>query len=653
MKHQRLTLSMSDPHTAQAMTGPERFAPKDPWAFDAVAAVLWRGKHWIMACAIAAGCAGVGYAKMIATPIYTAQSVVMLETREEQIVDLDSVIGGLSGDASVVNSEVEVLRSRGLMGKVVDQLKLAQDPEFNVVLRGQSRVDRLKALVRPPAVPDQSPDKARDRAINHLLHVTEMRAVPNSLVFRIKVHGPKPEKTAQIADAIAGLYVRNQLDVKFQATEQATAWLTTRVTDLQADLEAAEARVTAFNAGTELISPEVLSGLERQLKDMRERSSALALGPETARGTAQLTALSLSQASLEAQIARQSEDMIALQQLTREAEATRLLYEHFLTRLKETSAQQGIQQADSRILSQAVVPGTPTSPDTMQIVLMSLLAGSLAASGVLMARDLRDTTFRSASGLESATALRVLGQIPLIPANGRREMVEYLADKPASAAAEAVRNLRTSVLLAKADTPPQVFLSTSSLPAEGKTTNALALAQNLVGMGRSVVLIEGDIRRARLGPHLGLPPRDALGEVISGGVPVMEALQEVPHLGLHVLSGMQARVNAADLFSSAAFHDMIRALREQFDVVIIDSPPVLVVPDARILSQVADTVLFTVRWNKTTRAQLDEAMRLFETSGQRVAGLILSQIDPKGLRRYGYGGQYGAELPGGERYYIN
>lgn len=653
MKHQRLTLSMSDPRPAQTVQAPERKDPKDPWAFDAVAAVLWRGKLWLILCALFAGAIGLAYAKWIATPIYTASSVVMLETREERIVDLDSVIGGLSGDASVVNSEVEVLRSRGLMGKVVDQLELTQDPDFNSVLRGRSRLDRLRELIRPPSPPDPSPDKARDRAINHLLHMTEMRSVPNSLVFRIKVMSPDPQKAALIADTIAELYVRNQLDVKFEATEQATAWLTERVTDLQSDLEAAEAKVTAFNADTELISPEILAGLERQLKDMRERSAALAEDTGTARSRAQMAALAQSQEALEAQIARQNEDWIALQQLTREAEATRLLYEHFLTRLKETSAQQGIQQADSRILSTAVVPGVPTSPDTMMVVLLSTLAGLLAGSCVLMARELRDTTFRSAMSLEAATGQRVLGQIPLIPVKGRREMVEYLADKPASAAAEAVRNLRTSVLLANADAPPKVILSTSSLPCEGKTTNALALAQNLVGMGKSVVLIEGDIRRARLGPHLGIPEKDAMGSVVSGEVSLEEALQQVPHLGLHVLSGMQARINAGDLFSSTAFHELIHALRRRFDVVIIDSPPVLVVPDARILAQVTDTVLFTVRWNRTTRAQLEEAMRLFETSGQSVSGLILSQIDPKGLRRYGYGGQYGAELRGGERYYIN
>ncbi len=644
---------MSDPRPAHAATQPERRAPRDPWAFDAVVAVLWRGKLWLLACALAAATLGLAYATWGATPLYTATSVVMLETREEQIVDLDSVIGGLSGDASAVNSEVEVLRSRGLMGKVVDDLNLTQDADFNSILRPPSRIAQIKALIRGAEPVAMTQTQIRDSAINRLLTMTDIRAVPNSLVFRIRVTSPAPAKAARIADTIAALYVRNQLDVKFDATEQATAWLTTRVTDLQSELEAAEARVTAFNAGTALISIEALGALERQLKDLRERSAALAAGAETARGAQQLAVLAQSQAALEAQIAGQNADLIALQQLTREAEATRLLYEHFLTRLKETSAQQGIHQADSRILSQAVVPTAPSSPDRKLIVLMSLMAGLVLGSGVLMAREMLDTSFRSAQGLEDATGLRVLGQVPLFPVKGRRAMVSYLAEKPASAAAEAIRNLRTSVLLANADTPPQVILSTSSLPGEGKTTNALALAQNLVGMGKSVVLVEGDIRRARLGPHLGLPQSDGLGQVLSGDVALEDALQSVPHLGLHVLSGMQAGTNAADVFASPAFHDVIHALRRRFDVILIDSPPVLVVPDARILAQAADTVLFTVRWNHTTRAQLDEAMRLFETAGQRVSGLILSQIDPKGLRRYGYGGQYGADVPGGAPYYLN
>ena len=595
MKHHRLTLSMPDQSPTLPATDTAPQTLRDPWAFDAISAVLWRGKLWILACALVAGALGLAYAKWVATPIYTAQSVVMLETREEQIVDLDSVIGGLSGDASVVNSEVEVLRSRGLMGKVVDQLNLSQDPEFNVVLRGMSRVDRLKALLRTPPLPAASEAKARGRAINHLLHVTAVRAVPSSVVFRIRVHGPDAAKTAQIADTIATLYVRDQLDAKFTATEQATAWVTARVTDLQADLEAAEARVTAFNTNTALISPEVLTGLERQLKDMRERSAALAQGQDTARGLAQLAALARSQADLSAQIARQSEDMIALQQLSREAEATRLLYEHFLTRLKETSAQQGIQQADSRILSPAVVPGTPTSPDTMRIILMAALSGALGASGMLMLRDIRDTRFRTTPDLEATTGRRVLGQIPVLPLGASQNAIQYLIDKHRTAAAAAGRNLRASVL----------------------------------------------------SHQLDLPSTDGLGDVLSGAVPREDAVQEVPHLGVHVLTGSQTTMQPTDQFSSSAFAHLIAALRAHFDVILIDSPPVLVVPDARILAQVADMVLFSVRWNSTTQAHVREAMRLFETSVQRVSGLILTQVDPKAF------GPYDTHVAGKSGYYIN
>lgn len=683
-------------------------------------ATLWRGKWVIGLVTILAILAGGYYAFVAAVPLFRSTAVVMLETKQESIVDLQSVVGGLTGDTSEVNSEVEVLRSRGLIGKVVDRLDLVTDSEFNGNLRPESLVDQgkdeIKAALGIQKVeivlpPEEQAKRTRDSVISELLEQITIRNIPLSLVFQITAETESPEKSTLIADTLVELYILNQLEVKFEATEQATMWLTGRVAELQVELEVAEVKASEFSASTDLISIEALQAQEIQLKDLRERignaegaansaaakeatlssasgrqdqallandaqlnrllprvadneQMALAFDTrfdrvltrtklETTRARQQLLALRNSSQEMEVQIASRGQDLITLQQLTREAEAVRLLYEYFLTRLKETSAQQGIQKADSRILSNAVVPSSAASPKKPLILAMSGILGLMIGIGLVLLREARNTGFRTARDLELHTGYTVLGQIPQIPARNRKKVLNYLANKPASAAAEAVRNLRTSVLLSNVDNPPKVILSTSSIPGEGKTTNSLALAQNLIGLGKSVLLIEGDIRRRTFKQYFDDIPSKGLVSVLSGDQTLEEAVFNTPVLGADLLAGEQTTTNAADLFASDKFKALIVDARKKYDVVIIDTPPVLVVPDARIIAQIADAVLFTVHWDKTSKHQVEEALRMFHNSNQRVTGLVLSQINAKRMKHYGYGGRYGAYAGYGAKYYTN
>ncbi|SEW42080.1 capsular exopolysaccharide family [Cognatiyoonia koreensis] len=683
-------------------------------------AALWRGKWTIAFVTIIAISIAAYYVFSLATPLYRATTVVILETNQDQIVDLQSVVGGISGDTTEVNSEVEVLRARDLMGKVVDRLDLVNDPEFNKALQPETVFERAETYVREliglpeqrvilPA--EQAVVRKRDGVVTRLLDKVTIRNVPLSLVFQITVETESAEKSALIADTIVELYILNQIEVKFEATEQATTWLSNRVSELQLELEEAEAAVKDFSASTDLVSIEGLQGLERQIKELRDRIGSAEAARVTAqarltslenavtvddkvriandtqlsrfaqraesddairtafdtrfglvvdrarlellRADQQLAALLASEMELDAQLERQGEDLIKLQQLTREAEASRLLYEYFLTRLKETSAQQGIQQADSRILSHAIIPNAPAEPRKPLILVLSTILGLLVGAAWVLYREARNNSFRTARDLEAFTGYTVMGQIPLIPARRRIKVLTYLAEKPTSAAAEAVRNLRTSVMLSNVDNPPKIIVSTSSIPGEGKTTNSLALAQNLLGLGKSVLLVEGDIRRRTLNEYFQDMPKKGIVSVLAGDITLEEAVYRPESFGADVLAGDKSSLNAADLFSSDKFKALIQEMRAKYDVIIIDTPPVLVVPDARIISQVADAILFSVKWDSTNRQLVEEAMRLFHNSNQRITGLVLSQISEKGMKRYGYGGKYGSYSAYGTKYYTN
>ncbi|MGD9919726.1 MAG: GumC family protein, partial [Paenirhodobacter sp.] len=665
----------------------DRHSASDDDAIDLTQLLLTLRAGWkIVAAAVGvAVLLGVVYAYLLATPIYTAKSVVVLDTRKAQVVDLQGMMSGLTGASDELNTEVEVMRSRGLAEKVVDEMDLLADPEFNEALRAPSLKARLKGLFGK-AAPALDPAAEKAAVVSDLLAQVSVRNLPSSYVFEISVKSEDPQKAARIADVLAKRYILNQIEVKFDATEQATAWLSNRVAELKSELEKAEEKVKAFNSQTTLVSTEMLASLEVQLKDLRERIAQggaqekaararldglkaaqsreeklqraqdgmltqLAAGDEAAfearyaqvvaraeldlaRASDQRAALERSQQVMSDQIARQGDDMIQLQQLTREAEASRTLYEYFLGRLKETSAQQGIQQSDSRMLSSSVVPTVPTAPRRSLILAMCLVLGAMAGMAIVLAREATRRGFRSARQLEEDTGVVVMGQIPLIPGKTRSEVLNYLVTKPSSAAMEAIRDLRTSVLLSNIDHPPQVIISTSSVPGEGKTTNSMALAINLVGIGKSVLLIEGDIRRNTLGQYFPeVKTGKGLVSVIAGEVSVDEVMIHPEGLGLSMIMGERSAINAADLFMSDAWHDFLGKMRARFDYIIIDTPPVLVVPDARIIAQKADAVLFTVKWDDISSAQVQEALQMFETVNLKVSGLVLSQIDDVQMKR--------------------
>jgi len=260
--------------------------------------------------------------------------------------------------------------------------------------------------------------------------------------------------------------------------------------------------------------------------------------------------------------------------------------------------------------------------------------GLFLALALVFLFERMNSSFRSTEELESRTGQPVIGTIPMAPVTGRRALLNYLVEKPTSSIAEAIRNLRTSVLLANVDNPPQVIMTTSALPGEGKTTHAIMLANNFAALGKKVLLIEGDIRRRVFSNYFDINGKAGLVSVFMGEASLEEATVEEG--GFTVLQGEATGANASDLYSSNKFHDFIADLRTRYDVIIIDTPPVLAVPDARVLCRQVDGVIYAVHWDKTHRDQVRQGIRALESAGGKVLGSMLTQVDPKGLKQYGY-----------------
>lgn len=393
--------------------------------------------------------------------------------------------------------------------------------------------------------------------------------------------------------------------------------LSTRYGEKHPRMIDARARLAEVRGKIGVETRAVIAALENEARVARAREASLAAGLDEVAG----------------QDAQEDAAAITLRELEREAEATRLMYETILTRFKEATQQQSLQEPDSRIVAAAGIPVEPSSPRRLA-ALAAAGAVSLAA-GVALAflRERLDRAVRSNADAVAAVGVPVLGMIPRAPG---RSVADATVDAPAEAAAEAVRTLRATLAVRARGQALGVVTVTSALPDEGKSTLALWLARASAGSGRATVLVDGDLRRPGLAATLGLPPGPTLPEVLAGTAALDSALVQDPRSPLMVLPGGRAGTEALDLAETEAMADLLAALKSRFDTVIVDAPPVLAVADGRVLARRADHVLYALRWNVTTPEAAAEGARALAEAGATPLPVI-TRVDLRKHGRYGYG----------------
>jgi polysaccharide biosynthesis transport protein len=602
---------------------------------------------WILLAGALLGALLFGFQTLVlAVPQYRATAVVILDTRSGQIIEMAAVVTGLSGETAEINTEIEVIRGRELLGRVVDTLDLVSDPEFNAALVPDPWTVRAKQALRA-ALPGATPlpprpeGWEREATISALQGHVGVQAVPSSFVFRITATSSDPAKAARIADTVAEAYIAGQIAQKAAAVDAATAALSGRVEELETALAEAESRLSDLTRAQDTLTPDDLVGLDWALTETRTAIATaqgdLGLLPagETAQSAANLRdQLVAEEAALMERATALAAAERRIDQAWREVEVTRAIYEDFLTRLKETVVQREMIQPDSRILSHAVAPAVHASPRRARTVTMGMVLGLVAAGALLLIREGMIVTFRSAEEIEEATGLRVIASLPEMPGETGRDVLRSLGERPLSPEAEAVRTLRTALSLEPGGPLPGVIMLTSALPDEGKTTAAAVLAQNLAAVGLSVALVETDLRRSTFTGFFGASPGGGLVSVIEGDTGVEEAIFTAEPWGFDVLEGISGTSSGLpDLLASDRFDDTMTVLRMGYDVVLIDTTPLLTAPDARIIGRHAETVLFCLRWNSTTRDEARQALRLLDGIGAKPPAIVMTRIAERPARR--------------------
>jgi capsular exopolysaccharide synthesis family protein len=552
--------------------------------------ILWR-RRWLMTATVAVILAVAFAALSQMTPRYTAVAQVMVDPRQSNVLDVEQVVSGLPANAETIQSEIEVMTSRTLAAKVVTALKLEEKAEFNPATRPAQGLAAFWAALTE--VPASQAGSQRNQVTDKFLRRLDVRVAGRSRVINVSFTSSDPALAAQAANTVADLYLVEQLEAKFEATRSATNWLSSRLEDLQRKAEAAELAAVRLKA---------------------QVAAAPAL--------------------------ENTETTVRLRTLEREAQASRALYEAVLVRFKETSEQQGLQQADARIISRADAPVRPSFPNESIFLLLALTGALGLALLFAFAAEKIDNGFRSSDQVEALLGLPTIAMLPALRSLGIKgsQPEQYVTDKPSSSMAEAVRMLRTSLLLSSVDQPPRVLLLTSALPGEGKTTVALMLARLASFSGEKVILIDADLRRPRIHSALQVENTAGLVELLSGQAPIEKVLRtsDVAGRSVHFISAGQATPHATELVRSQQMRRFIRSLAGMYSLVIIDGPPVLPVADAKVLATQVDRVLHVVRWSETPRQVVAQSVRQLKDVGANLAGIVLNGVDVRRHAEYSY-----------------
>jgi succinoglycan biosynthesis transport protein ExoP len=339
---------------------------------------------------------------------------------------------------------------------------------------------------------------------------------------------------------------------------------------------------------------------------------------------------SIAQVKQSAQVNSRKE--LALQELEREVSANRQVYQAFLLRLRETSATVGGEQPSARVVESAAVPRAPVSPRKPQTIVIAMLASlALAIGAALLARRL-DSVLQTVGDVESRLGQSVIAAVPPLKVRDRTEAARAVIHNPGTSFAEAIGTASTGLLLSTLEDDHKVVVVASSLPGEGKSVIALNLAM-FQAQEQRVLLIESDLRQPRLRSVLGLDrEQPGLSELIVGMATPAQAIVAVPETGLDVIVAGRVPRHPLHLLRSPRFAELIAGLRERYDVVIIDTPPLQNVSDALVAGMQASGCVLVAAAGKTPVHVARASVRRIQAAGIPLFGVLLNQYDVEKVR---------------------
>lgn len=445
-----------------------------------------------------------------------------------------------------------------------------------------------------------------DAQVDRLLKESRLKALQSS--------------SPDVIDAFA------QVDPSLQSSKAQLSQLTTQYTSLSQTYGSAYPPLKALKAQIDQLQ-QTINVQESAQIDRAQKEVDAATGNEAllrkSIDSQEQTAYDKGEKAMQFEIAR------------REYETNRLLYDGLQERLQEAGIMSGLHSSSTHIVDNADIPTYPSQPRSRVNVAAGFGIGLLLGLGLALILEALDTNLKTMAEIEQALQLPLLAAIPsvetdeLLPSKFRERAVAK-GSSTWSRIAEALRGMRTSILLSSPGSPPKVIMITSTRPAEGKSSVATLMAITFALNGSKVLLIDADLRRPAVHLRFRMPKGQGLSSVLSGKASAGESIvawAELPNL--HVFPSGPVPPLPSELLGSKQMEDLIAEMREQYDFVLIDTPPVLAVTDASILGRLSDAAILIIRYGTAQRHVVQRSIDLLDRSGAHLLGVAVNAVDLK------------------------
>lgn len=574
---------------------------------------VWRNLKLIIGIALASAVLAMLVTQYLPR-YYVAVSTVVLERKENRPFESDAQLRSQDRDRSAAETEMDIITSRLVMGRVADSLELVKNPAFNKYLRDEQQgsanlveaisenIMRMLSYVqlalggefenedkKPQSVEE---DVQRDEVISTLISHTTVSREGESLAVRISVANGNAKMAAKLADTVAKEYLVVSMETKRQFADKAMQFLKERG------------------------SQPFLTALRNE--ELKLQQSRAELAAQFGVNHPQIKAVDARIATvkriIELELSGISED------LNNEAE-----------------------RPSARIVSSAEVPTQPAYPRTKVIVSVAFLGSALLSIlGLLVLEGMR-TAIRSGDQVMQLLSLPNLAYVPVfrsVRQAAKLNPLQEIIKHPQSGFSEAMRMLYLGCRLPNSDRVRQAVMVTSCLPGEGKTAISIGLAATAAADGLRTALVDLDLHNFRIYGNMGLQASEfTLEQFLVGECDLKSIVQTSPDLPLLSVVGLNQRpFGPSSLLNSERLAHLVKELRGNFDMIVFDTPPVLSVDDANWLAPMVDGAIVTIAWGKTTVNELWEAASSLRLNQAPVFGTVINRVDPRAHARFGLSG---------------